>query len=430
MLKKILVITVASVTLMIAMSMIAFAEGWVQENQKWCYYDANNVKVTDEWHEGADGLMRYLDSQGNMAVNSWVDETYYVDADGLMVKEKWAQLSDGTQSFWYYFLDTGKKAAACWKNIGDNYYHFDDDGHMETGWVLDDMYYCDPSDGHMKTGWANVPDPEDQYEDSDAKSHWYYFSASGKRYKPGDDAAEYTERRIDGKRYCFDQFGAMQTGWIKVNKNYSGIKAYKYFGTDGTVKTGWYSTYPPEEIADEYEYSVEWFYFSSAGVPEASSTSNLYASSIRRINGKSYLFNQFGTPVRGLQKVYLSNGTWTAYYFGTVAQSCVQKGKQTIKEADGTNTTYYFSNNGEGYTGVKDKCLYYKGKLQKADEKYEVIRVNGKSYFVSSSGSITKNKKIKYDGDTYETDAEGCLIKINDRTYTGSGRAPYEPELE
>ena len=80
-------ITVFALSMMLALgtaSLTAYAEGWQQSGTDWVYYDSNNYKVTNEWKKGADGLWRYLNSQGVMAVNSWVDDEYYVDNNGIM----------------------------------------------------------------------------------------------------------------------------------------------------------------------------------------------------------------------------------------------------------------------------------------------------------------------------------------------------------
>ena len=66
---------------------------------------------------------------------------------------------------------------------------------------------------------------------------------------------------------------------------------------DGTLRTGWYSTEPPEELLGEYNHTVEWFYFSSTGEPVASKNEKLYASDLQKIKGNQYLFNKNGTPV-------------------------------------------------------------------------------------------------------------------------------------
>ena len=64
------------------------AQGWAQENSSWVYYDSNGNKVYIEWIKGADGQRSYLDGNGIMAVNSWVDGEYYVDSNCIMVTEK------------------------------------------------------------------------------------------------------------------------------------------------------------------------------------------------------------------------------------------------------------------------------------------------------------------------------------------------------
>ena len=61
------------------------AEGWAQEGNNWVYYNASGSRVYNAWRKGGDNLWRYLDSNGVMAVSSWVDdERYYVDASGIM----------------------------------------------------------------------------------------------------------------------------------------------------------------------------------------------------------------------------------------------------------------------------------------------------------------------------------------------------------
>ena len=93
---------------------------------------------------------------------------------------------------------------------------------MQTGWTEDNLYYLG-SDGAMKTGWRYLEPPYDEDEDdytygpeSDDGQYWYYFAPSGKKYctSTGDEEGEYRVSRIDGKYYCFDSTGKMQTGGI------------------------------------------------------------------------------------------------------------------------------------------------------------------------------------------------------------------------
>lgn len=422
------------------------AEGWVQSGNNWIYNDSNGNRVYDTWKKGADNQWRYLGGDGVMAISSWVDSDYYVDSNGIMLTDKWLKLTDDDGEYeWYYFGSSGKKINDTWKKIDDKWYHFDGDGRMETGWILDDMYYTG-ADGVMRTGWQNLYPPEDYDEESskvipgyggnngDDGRYWFFFSSNGKKYLPTDDSSgEYGTRKIEGYYYCFDKDGAMQTGWQNVRSSSDGtIEDYMFFGSDGKARIGWYSIEPPEDL-EGYDGDVEWFYFSNNGKPKASSSERLSVSDVTKINGKSYLFNHLGNPVYGLKKVYLGGGedNWTAMYFGTKSKSSVQKGKVTVEEDDGNKTPFYFSDNGRGYTGTKDNYLYYKGKLQKAGDgqKYACIRVDNSNYVVNSSGKLMKSTTVKNsDGVKFKTDGSGRLVSADDDTDVKSyAEEPAEP---
>ena len=207
---------------------------------------------------------------------------------------------------------------------------------------------------------------------------------------------------------------------------------------DGTLRTGWYSIEPPEELLGEYNHTVEWFYFSSTGEPVASKNEKLYASDLQKIKGNQYLFNKNGTPVYGIQKVYQGN-TYSAYYFGNESQCYLMKGKQTIKDGTGKSEEYFFqTSTGKGLTGTKDHKLYYKGRLVKANDslKYQVFAVPNESgsgttnYVVNSSGKIVSNGKVK-DADKveYKTNSVGVLVAIDgDTNIKGTFETPQEPE--
>ena len=384
------------------------AEGWKQESNGWVYLDSHGDRVYNAWKKGADNLWRYLDGDGVMATNCWVDTDYYVDGDGIMYTEKWLKVTNDEGEYeWYYFGSSGKAIKDTWKKINDKWYHFDDDGKLEVGWILDDMYYCG-EDGVMRTGWQKLYPPDgDDYDsnrvtpsfdslDDDDGRNWYYFSSSGKKYVPDDDSGDYGARKIEGTYYCFDQDGAMQTGWKNVRSGSSdSIEDYMYFGSDGKAKIGWYSIEPPEDL-EGYDGDVEWFYFSNSGKPRAADSDRLTVNDLWKVNGRSYLFNNKGNPVHGLQKVYTGGDSWTAFYFGDKNTSNVQKGKMKITEGDGSRSDFYFADNGRGYTGVKDNHLYYAGKLQEATDgsKYMCYRVNGNNYVVNSSGKIMKNSNV------------------------------------
>ena len=427
------------------------ASGWQQYNGSWVYYDSNGYLITDEWRRGADDKWRYLDGSGSMAVNTWTSDGYYVDAQGIMVTDKWLKLSEGPngmmdEDHWYYFSGSGKLVTDSWRKIDNKWYFFDGDGAMQTGWVDEDMYFCG-EDGAAKTGWQKLYPPEEHYdddrvspgdEDEDGKK-WYYFSSNAKKYVPDlENGSEYGEKKINSAYYCFDSTGAMQTGWVYIgegSKEDGSIVDCRFYGSDGKVKTGWYSAEPPEFLKG-YEDEVEWFYFSKSGVPRAGkSGEELSIDDLYKLNRKTYLFNELGNPVYGLQKVYTSGSEYTAYYFGSKSVSTMQTGKQKIEEGDGTVSEFYFSETGRGFTGVKDGYLYYMGKRQKAESgsRYQVISIPSGSgfnnYLVNTSVKVTKSTSGVKDADgvKYVTNSGGIVTKIDDKEAGGHYNSPVEP---
>ena len=454
--KRIWLIPMLSLAIAAAAGVSAYAaEGWQKENDKWVYYNSSGNKAYDKWVKGADDKWRWVNSYGEMAVSSWVDnDTYYVDSDGIYLVSQWLKLNDETDGeVWYYFNNKGKAVKEAWQQINSKWYYFDYDGKMLKGWILDDMYYCG-SDGAMKTGWQKLEDPDSNNTDNENKNtpyvggatdtqddnmHYYYFSTSnGKKAVPSLNGADYGEKKIDGKKYCFDENGAMQTGWVNVvtSGSTSDITDFRYYNSDGSLRTGWYSLEPPDEMMANYDDEVVWFYFSSTGVPKAADSSMHRTSDFVKINGKTYLFDENGTPVYGLQKVYNSSyDSYDAYYFGTKNQCTTQSGKISIEEGDGTKSTFYFQKNGSGYSGVHDNYLYYKGKLQKADSGcgYQAIFIDGVNYVVNTSGRVEKNKTVKdKDGVKLTTSSGGILIKIDGESVGDSymGDAATEPAFD
>ncbi len=441
--KKKILLSLFAFGFVLAMPNNTYAEGWSKSGSDWIYLDKNNYKLSNEWKKGADDKWRYLSDNGVMATNSWVDDDkYYVDEQGLIV-EGWKKLKDRNGEYWAYFQSGGKAVKGNWKIINDKYYYFDDEGKMLTGWILDNDYYIN-SDGTMVTGWCKLMPPDSEEvrvtPNSSSLEKWFYFTNIGKKFKPVlSKGAKYGEKKIDGVRYAFDENGELVTGWIQITgKSNPSIKDFKYMNEDGTVRTGWYSIQPPDELLGNYNNLVEWFYFSSTGEPYASKTDNLNVSDLVKIDGKQYLFDKNGTPVYGIQKVYQGN-SYAAYYFGESSQCYLIKGKQTIKNDLGKSEEYFFqTSTGKGITGTKDHKLYYKGRLVRANEymKYQVFSVpndNGSSitnYVVNASGKIVSNGKVK-DADKveYKTNSAGILVAIDgDTNIRGSFETPLEPE--
>ena len=418
-----------------AISFNSYAKGWEQSGSDWIYIDNNNSRVRNEWKQGADSKYYWLNSEGVMLKNSFVDDgNYYVGSDGAAIVNSWKQIEAEGRKFWAYFDNKGKVVRNSWKKISDIWYYFDDEGHMATGWVDNNNYYLGEN-GAMYTGWHKLmpPDqnsdsnrpasPGDQGLDNDKK--WYYFGSNGKMYVP---SSSFGEKKIGENKYAFDSSGAMVVGWVNVvDTTNDTITDYRYYNSDGTIRKGWYAIQPPDALSSQYDDEVEWFYFNNQGVPQASGSNELKANDMIKISNKYYLFAKNGNPTTGLRKVYTDNsGNYSAYYFGGSDESFAHTGKVNVKQSDGTTETYYFQEgSGKGFTGVRDSSLYYKGRIQRADNdtRYVVISLRDEAsgaytnYVVNTSGKIVRSLTVKNaDKVEYKTDASGVLTHVNGST--------------
>ncbi len=130
---------------------------------------------------------------------------WYVNSDG-----SYAHGLKKIDNNWYYFDAEGYMQTGWIQNGGWRY--FGSDGAMQTGWMYDGVWYYFNNDGIMATGWAK-----------DSNNDWYYFDGSG---------AMQTGWLLDGAWYYLNASGTMQTGWF-----FDG--AWYYFNDDGTMQTGW-----------------------------------------------------------------------------------------------------------------------------------------------------------------------------------------------
>lgn len=145
-------------------------------------------------------------------------------------EDKWQyQKEDGAFiiSDWYQDTEDGK------------WYHFDEHGHMQTGWITVDgkSYYLDTNgvmlantttpdgyrvgaDGAWLNGDSGVP-PVQQAGWRKDEVGWWYQTASG----------YFTEKwkNLDGKRYYFGADGYMATGFQTIDGN------DYYFNSDGSL---------------------------------------------------------------------------------------------------------------------------------------------------------------------------------------------------
>ena len=466
---KLVAVLSTAALLAIGASMTSFAAtGWAEEDGTWVYYDRNGDKVTDKWAKSGNNWY-YLDGNGEMAVDTLIedgDNYYYVDVNGVMAANQWVAIDnedagqdDEPEHYWYYFQANGKalkqgdSSNVALKTVNGKKYAFDDEGKMLYGWVAADnaeridnsdgdafkdgvYYFGGEDDGAMTTGWLLMDITYDEatsdyeiapaFNDDEDQSRWFYFKSNGKKvYSSSTD--ETKDKTINGKKYTFDQYGAMVAEWsldIKkastnlgisnfadVEKTGSSAKysqSWRYFNSveDGArVSKGWFKVVSAEYLnQDKYNDDEDaWYYADGSG--------NLYAGEFKTIKGKKYAFRTDGRMINGLKFIqkdangnitdvkaddddnynfdteddfiknatgyYAANG-YNCYYFGGGEDGAMKTNKTNIT-IDGDSFNFYFeksgSNKGAGLTGEKDDKYYLAGMLVKAgsDEKYQVV---------------------------------------------------------
>ena len=445
------------------------ATGWVEEDGTWVYYNRDGERATNEWKKSGNSWY-YLDDAGEMAIDQLIeddDDYYYVDINGVMATNQWVALEnedagqdDEPDQNWYYFQANGKALTngsndhVALKTINGKKYAFDDEGKMLWGWVnadsaehIDntdgdafkegDYYFGSSDDGAMTVGWLQMDityeEATSDYEiapvfnDDEDQTRWFYFKSNGKKVKAEDGDVQ-KSRTINGRKYEFDEYGAMTAEWsldvesaskAGVATDYStasdnGVSAkyaqeWRYFNSveDGSrVSKGWFKVVSAEYLNyEKYNDDEEaWYYADGSG--------NLYAGEFKTVKGKKYAFRNDGRMVSGLKFIHVEdekNGSmnvraddddtmpfdteddflenapqyedlgYKCYYFGDGEDGAMKTGRTTI-EIDGDNFTFNFetsgSKKGQGTTGVDDDKIYQSGMLLKAgsDEKYQVVK--------------------------------------------------------
>ena len=90
---------VAAMILTAGMATTSFAD-WSQQNGKWYYYNDNNGRlVRNDWVCSKDAWY-YMDYNGVMQTNSLIDDTYYVNENGVEVHQQQPLERERMEIFW------------------------------------------------------------------------------------------------------------------------------------------------------------------------------------------------------------------------------------------------------------------------------------------------------------------------------------------
>ena len=469
---KLVAVLSTAALLAIGASMTSFAAtGWAEEDGTWVYYNRDGERATEQWKKSGNNWY-WLDSDGEMAIDQLIedgDNYYYVDINGVMASNQWVAIDnedagqdDEPDHYWYYFQANGKALTngdndkVSLKTVNGKKYAFDEEGKMLFGWVnadnaerIDntdgdgfkegDYYFGGEDDGAMTVGWLQMDityeEATNDYEiapvfnEDEDQTRWFYFKSNGKKVKAeGGDVQK--GKTINGKKYEFDENGAMTAEWSldveKASKNHVATRhsstttnsvpakyaqQWRYFQdveNGARVSKGWFKVVSAEYLNYEKYNDDEdaWYYADGSG--------NLYAGEFKTIKGKKYAFRDDGRMVDGLKFIkdtveygkkvgltvkadddddypfdteddfienapYYEAAGYKCYYFGDGDDGAMRTNKTSI-EIDGDKFNFFFQKSGKfkgaGETGEKDDKYYQSGMLLRAgkDEKYQVVK--------------------------------------------------------
>ena len=273
------------------------------------YYFNEDGEMRDGWYTPDGGATIYYlggEDDGARTQNQWLWLERPTDDDpddGEWTDDEECSLNCDDEG-WYWFGTDGKVyTGSKKKTINGRYYYFNAHGQMLYEWintkgsaeggnaidgvdyeireeaaaasgsdvwsatpseaqaqkstVVADMIYANQvEDGSRITGWREVEGSQDA--DTNGDTDWYYFddgevqkaSVTKDRVvgaKDGDDNVYRARIKCDGKYFCFNELGQMQTGL-----QYVGGYIY-YFDDNGYMKTGKVSDIE-EEDNDLYNY--------------------------------------------------------------------------------------------------------------------------------------------------------------------------------
>ena len=389
--------------------------GWVQDGDNWYYYeDGEKVSDCEKTIYDEDGTKKVyrFDEDGNRLTNQWYQEEYYDDE----YDDEWTER--------YYYLSDGSRAEGFQEIDGETYYFGRNDGtlYVNASWSLYDeesqnnKYYRTDENGKVIKGWYE-DDSDKYYYLSDGSRASGVQTIDGKTYLFNESGEMQTDTVIvsEGYLYCFDENGIQQTkqslekeGWVKAGENWFYVKdkelveddfltigQYTYYiGEDGKMCTDttflWYdgNHYRVDKaghlVKGWYKSEEDWYYYGTDGSG---------ARGILTINGKTYLFNQWGE----MQTNYSKAEDGWLYYFG---EDGVLQTKQSLEKGGWVKA-------GKNWYYAKDSQLV----------KGEFLTLGQYIYYMDEDGVLAADKSIElYDEESdkyryYRADKNGRLIK-------------------
>lgn len=285
---------------------------------------------------------------------------------------------------WYYVDNAGEYVTETIQSSGNAKFYLGEDGTMQRDYFLEEYnnnaYYFGQNGAMVTNTWVAIESSRvENQEDYVPDNYWYYFQASGKAMKAASGNIKKTT--IDGKKYAFNEYGQMLTGWIQEGKvvaddEENPFKDATYYAggdNDGVLRSGWLTYYDGFD-GDEYQsdYTNLYFYFNT-------SNNEKYANRIKKINGRSYAFDDYGVMNSGWD-VYdnltnLNEGR-VSYFSGEDDGHQVKKGWVYAVPAERLDQ--------KAYDDDEEKYMYFNASGEILRDQFK--RINGKYYVFSRTG--------------------------------------------
>ena len=312
------------------------------------------------------GAKYFFDEYGRMQTGIIKDyksnKIYYAESNGVLSDYKgWKKIDDE----WYYFNGNGTLKTGWLSLGGKRYYLNDQDGNMIIGALaIEGKQYYFNSNGELikKTSWLKGKNLET------GGVCWYYFDEEGNLQKGF--------KNIDGVNYYFTENGFMATGVQNV-KQKDGNYKLMLFSENGKFidKAGWY------EVKDSSNDS-SWYYINS---------DYTLATGLKEINNKLYYFD----PDSGMM---ISNKL------------------QEVVMKDGSKKDYYFNNNGvalinnEGWQSQKENNKIMWQYLKNEQPVSGLQEINGKTYYFNENTSYMETGVVDTGKGIYLFDDNGAKV--------------------
>ncbi len=358
----------------------AMAKGWLNTGTEaepvWYYLNPNSKarsygRIMTGW-QTIGGKKYYFDEDGVMQHDAWQDSFYLTHDGPVATGFQTMKDSAGNDATFYFDPNTKSRsygrALTGWRTISGKRYLFDDEGRMQTGWVMDHSFYMREEAakkaprGSMVTGWLNAG--------TEADPVWYYLNPNSKARSYGRAVTGW--QTIGKKKYCFADDGVMKHDTWEDSF---------YLTHDGPVATGW------------LEEGGFWYYL------EPNTKSKSYGRALtgwRTIKNRRYLFDDAGHLLTGWYD--------DSFYLKEDGKGGADLGSMVTGWIEDDGFWYYLNPNTKarnygrkmyGWQTIGKKKYFFDDYGRMAHDAWQ------DDYYLNESGTIATGLVTTADGSTY-----------------------------